>query len=78
MTIDKESIEKVINKSFDTLEDKVDDISKFNNYYPFNLYHKTNYYTNVGKILLQKQLKPSCLMKKGETYCATMSLILFL
>lgn len=68
------SIEKVINKSFDTLEDKADTILKINNdYYPSNLYHRTNYYTNVGNILLKKKLIPSCLLSKKETYCATMS-----
>jgi len=72
--INKESIEKVINKHFNALEGKVDTILKLNDdYYPSNLYHRTNYYTNVGNILLKKKLIPSCLLTKKETYCATMS-----
>jgi len=72
--INKESIKEVINKHFNTLEGKVDNILKLNDdYYPSNLYHRTNYYTNVGNILLKKKLIPSCLLTKKETYCATMS-----
>lgn len=74
MTIDKESIEKVTNKHFNTLEDKANNILKFDDdYHISNLYHRTNYYTNVGNILLKKKLIPSCFLSKKETYCATMS-----
>jgi len=72
--IKEEQLQKIVNESFDTLEDKANNILKLNNdYYPSNLYHRTNYYTNVGNILLKKKLIPSCLLSKKETYCATMS-----
>jgi len=74
MITNTESTSQIINKSFDTLENKINYTLKFDDdYYPSNLYHRTNYYTNVGNILSKKKLIPSCLLNKKETYCATMS-----
>ncbi len=61
----------MINEIFDKLESKVDNILNIINLK--YLYHRTNYYTNVGKILSKKKLIPSCLLSKKETYCATMN-----
>ncbi len=67
---------EIINKEFGKIENKIDNLLQTVtniDYYPTYLYHRTNYYTNVGGILSKKKLIPSCLLTKKETYCATMN-----